>query len=95
MNNYLHTTAKELADLVLRLVVFVLIMKFVFFDWFRFTFSPGDNPGRDQEIIRPFDSFTGGPVPATRRQPSNLPPNIRIIAPGEPDIILPPIQTHP
>lgn len=87
--------AIELAGVVLRFVLFLLVMKFVFIDWIVYIASPSENPEREREIVRPLEGFTAGPAPATRRQASDLPPNIRIVAPGEPDIILPPIQTHP
>lgn len=63
MNDYFRELTKEMARIALMVLVFLLIMRFAFFDWFRWTFSPVENPGRDQEIVRPFDSFTSGPVP--------------------------------
>jgi hypothetical protein len=63
VTDYFQGVTKEVARLALCLVLFLLIMRFVFLDWFRWTFSPVENPGRDQEIVRPFDSFTSGPAP--------------------------------
>lgn len=86
----LRNPAVATAGVVLRFFLFLLIMKLVFLDWFRFVFSPAENMGRDQEIVRPFDDFTGGPVPVSPRPTSDLPPNIRVYGPGEPEFISPP-----
>lgn len=83
MTSGLRKSAIELAGVVLRFVLFLLIMKFVFLDWFRYLFSPETNLAREQEIVRPFHDFLGPPRTIARPTVSPMPGDPWGLRPGE------------
>jgi hypothetical protein len=89
--NNTDKTANEFLWLLLRFVLLLLVLKFVFFDCLPYVRSPEAGREWEQRVVRPLDDFIGSPKPpdpAAASKPDEswaLPGESLIVAPNAPE----------